>query len=203
MFGSAIPIHVIDFEGATAYGVVEYGVATLVGGEITETHTRICRAHAPIDPSDVAVHGLTYERTQAYAPFSDDYEFFVDLRRRGPLAAHNARYEARLMKDTWAMPPFVPAWAEMGEVASWGPWIDSMILARKLAPGLSRYKLQSVVEELGLQNELNALTLDHCPEDRRMYHCALFDAIASALILRKLMLKGEVEISDERVFCVK
>lgn len=203
MFGQAIPIHVIDYEGTRSYGVVEFGVATLVGGEISETHTRICKANAPIDPEDIAVHGLTYERTQKHAPFDVEYDFFVDLRSRGPLAAHNANYESRLTRETWAFPPMVPAFKQEGQLASWGPWIDSMILARRLAPGLSRYRLQTVVEELGLDNELNAITLDRCPEDRRHYHAALFDAIASALILKKLLLEGETPISDERIFCVK
>ncbi len=203
MFGTAIPIHVIDYEGAPAYGVVEYGVATLVGGQITETHTRLCRAHAPIDPHDVAVHGISYEESLRHNPFEDDYDFFVDLRRRGPLAAHNARYEARLTKLAWAFPPLVPAFHVAGELATWGPWIDSCALARKLAPGLSRYKLQVVVEELGLSNELNAIAIDKCPADRVMYHAALYDAIAAALILKKLLFEGQIEITEERLFSVK
>lgn len=203
MFGTAIPIHVIDYEGAPAYGVVEYGVATLVDGKITETHTRLCRAHAPIDPHDVAVHGISYEESLKYAPFENDYDFFVDLRRRGPLAAHNARYEARLTQLAWAFPPLVPSFVQPGEQAAWGPWIDSCALARKLSPGLPRYKLQVVVEELGLQNELDAIALDKCPEDRVMYHAALYDAIAAALILKKLLLEGEAKISEERLFSVR
>ena len=201
MFGRQIPIHVIDYEGAPAYGIVEYGVATLMDGQIIDTHTRLCRAHAPIDPSDVAVHGISYEESLQYSPFEDDYDFFVDLRRRGPLAAHNARYEARLTKMAWAFPPLVPAFHTPGEQASWGPWIDSCALARKLAPGLSRYKLQVVVEELGLSNELNAIALDKCPEDRVMYHAALYDAIAAALILKKFLQDGD--IPEEKLFSVK
>jgi len=247
MFGRQIPIHVIDYEGAPAYGVVEYGVATLLNGEIIDAHTRLCRAYAPIDPHDVAVHGISYEESLRHAPFDDDYDFFVDLRRRGPLAAHNAHYEARLTRQAWAFPPLVPAFhqfhlhdfprqlhsshsAEGSElhaqvqlnlnwdpalaslpqvappiapVASWGPWIDSCALARKLAPGLSRYKLQVVVEELGLANELNALALDKCPEGRQMYHAALYDAIASALILKKFIEDHNGEIAPERLFSVK
>ena len=245
MFGRQIPIHVIDFEGAPSYGVVEYGVATLLDGAISTTSTRLCRAFAPIDPHDVAVHGISYEESLAHAPFADDYDFFVDLRRRGPLGAHNARYEARLVKQTWAFPPFVPAWGDLSlnqnpitqdiqsgsrsevkeegeggdsnipalcveagraranECATWAPWIDSCALARKLAPGLPRYKLQVVVECLGLQNELDALALDKCPPSRRRYHAALYDAIASALILKKLLCQGACDVPHERLFSVK
>jgi DNA polymerase-3 subunit epsilon len=201
-FGFDIPVHIIDFEGAPSYGVVEYGVATLVGGEIAETHTRLCRAFAPIDPRDIAVHGITYEQSLAHAPFEDDYDFFVDLRRRGPLAAHNVRYEARLVKQAWAIPPIVPTFNNGETCATWGPWIDSCALARKLAPGLERYKLACVVNDLGLSNELNALAIDRCPADRCQYHAALFDALAAALILKKLLC-GETVVPEEKIFSVK
>ena len=203
MFGRSIPIHVIDFEGAPSYGVVEYGIATLHEGKITQTKTRLCRAFAPIDFHDVAVHGITYEQSLAYEPFENDYDIFVELRRSGPLAAHNARYEERLVKQVWAIPPVVPAFVKEEEMATWGPWIDSCALARKLAPGLSRYKLQAVVEELGLQNELNALALDRCPADRRMYHAALYDAVASALILKHLLCRDAAQPPLEKLFSVK
>lgn len=225
MFGFDIPINVIDFEGAPSYGVVEYGIATLFGGQITDTATRLCRAHAPIDPHDVAVHGITYEQSLAYASFDDEYELFADLRRKGPLAAHNARYEARLVKMSWALPGITPAWDKplepradrdgdilvdenfqgglFAECAAWGPWIDSCALARKLAPGLERYKLACVVESLGLTNELNAISIDRCPPDRCQYHCALYDAIASALILKKLICEGEGSLPAEKLFSVK
>jgi DNA polymerase-3 subunit epsilon len=200
MFGSIIPIHVIDFEGAPSYGVVEYGVASLVGGEIVETQTRLCAALAPIDPKDIAIHGITYEESLRHQSFGEDFAFFADLRRRGVLAAHNARYEAGLVKMYWPTPGMVPAFAREGQMAGWGPWVDSLVLSRRLAPGLTRYKLAVVVEELGLQNELDAIALAKCPEDRRRYHCALYDAIASALILKRLLLSPDSPTPDERIF---
>ena len=32
---SSVPIHVVDFEGSARTGVVEFGVATLLGGGVT------------------------------------------------------------------------------------------------------------------------------------------------------------------------
>jgi len=203
VFGDQIPVYVIDFEGAPSYGVVEYGVATLFHGEISDTKTRLCAALAPIDPSDVAVHGISYEESLLYESFEKDYELFSTLRARGPFAAHNARYESRLMKQTWSVPPIVPAFGKDGECALWGPWIDSCALARVLAPGLSRYRLETVVQELGLSNELNALALECCPENRRRYHTALYDAIAAGLILKKLLLDRPQPLGNERLFSVK
>jgi DNA polymerase-3 subunit epsilon len=37
-----------------------------------------------------------------------------------------------------------------------------------------------------LQGQLDSLAERHCPSQRRKYHCALYDALASALILRTL-----------------
>ena len=38
------PIFFVDFEGSRASGVLEYGVATLLGGQVVETATRLCAA---------------------------------------------------------------------------------------------------------------------------------------------------------------
>jgi hypothetical protein len=35
------PIFFVDFEGSRASGILEYGVATVVGGQITEARTRL------------------------------------------------------------------------------------------------------------------------------------------------------------------
>ena len=217
-WGVDLPIHVIDFEGAPSYGVVEVGVATLVGGKIEKNYSRLCQAFAPIDPSDIAVHGISYEESLKHDPFADDYEIFSALRKTGALAAHNARYEAKLIKQVWAFPPSVPNWLNIqnlqsdtlsaedkvfGESNSWAPWIDSCALARKLAPGLERYKLSAVVDALGLQNELDALAIDQCPKDRAMYHTALYDAFAAALILKKLLCGDLPELPAEKLFSLK
>ena len=47
-----IPIHVVDFEGSLRTGVVEYGVVTLLGGDIINTSTRLHAARTPeaVDP---------------------------------------------------------------------------------------------------------------------------------------------------------
>ena len=47
-----IPIHVVDFEGSLRTGVVEYGVATLLGGDIINTSTRLHAARTSVPPID-------------------------------------------------------------------------------------------------------------------------------------------------------
>ena len=75
----AATIHVLDFEGGRRSGVLEYGVATLAGGVVVATHTRLCAPSGPVDPAEAAVHGLRETDTQGAAPFSADLELFSAL----------------------------------------------------------------------------------------------------------------------------
>ncbi|HTX64448.1 MAG TPA: 3'-5' exonuclease, partial [Opitutaceae bacterium] len=81
------PIFFLDFEGSLASGILEYGVATLLGGRVVEARTRLCRATGPVRAEDAAVHGLRAEDVAAAAPVAADWEYFAGLRERGPLAA--------------------------------------------------------------------------------------------------------------------
>ncbi|HQY06789.1 MAG TPA: 3'-5' exonuclease, partial [Lacunisphaera sp.] len=84
------PIHFIDFEGSAASGILELGVVTLLGGEITATHTRLCRATGPVAVDDTKVHGLSADGLASQAYFAAEWERFAGLRATGPLAAHFA-----------------------------------------------------------------------------------------------------------------
>lgn len=180
------PIHFIDFEGSRASGVLEYGVATLLGGKVIETRTRLCGAVGRVRPEDTAVHGLRPESVAALAPFADDWELFAGLRERGPLAAHFSGTENALLKSVWPYPRRSPDFARPGEhVLDWGPWIDSARLYAGRG-GSASGRLESLVEAGGLQAELDLLAAAHCPPERRRYHAALYDALAGALLLAAL-----------------
>ncbi len=182
-----IPIHVVDFEGSLRTGVVEYGVATLLGGDIINTSTCLHAARTPVPPIDTQCHGLSEKELKGLPRFESEWDHWVSLRRTGLLAAHNATVESGLLRGTWLRPPSVPAFAEPGvEVAEWGPWIDTCRLARAWVPSLGDYRLHALVAVFRLGNRLDALAAKHCPPQRRKYHCALYDALASALILRAL-----------------
>jgi DNA polymerase-3 subunit epsilon len=184
---SACPIHVVDFEGSPRTGVVEFGVATLLGGEVVSTSTRLHAPRAPIPAMDTQCHGLSARDLKGLTPFEAEWEHWVSLRRSGLLAAHNATVEAGLLRGTWSRPAAVPAFVgEAATVAEWGPWVDTCRLARAWAPTLGDYRLSSLVTALRLSPRLEALALEHCPPARRHYHCALYDALAAALVLRAL-----------------
>ncbi len=181
------PIFFVDFEGSLGSGVLEYGVATLLDGQIVEAKTRLCGATGRIRAEDTAIHGLRAETLRAHAPLSADWDYFAGLRERGPLAAHFAGAENSLLKSVWPYPRRSPDFARVGEQAiDWGPWIDSARIYAQLRPQAGSAGLEAMVQGAGLQAELEALAVAHCPPGRRGYHAALYDALAGALLLAAL-----------------
>lgn len=182
-----IPVHVIDFEGSARAGVVEYGIATLQNGNVVATDTRLCRNKGKMKAEESRVHGLTDEDLSQTEPFDAEWPRFASLREGGVLAAHFSATENRLLRAVWPYPRMSPDFLQPGkEVAEWGPWIDTGRLANELLPKSHSAGLEAVVEGLELGAELGELAVRFCPKDRRGFHCALFDALACALILLRL-----------------
>ena len=100
-----IPIHVVDFEGSLRTGVVEYGVATLLGGDIINTSTRLHAARTPVPAMDTQCHGLSEKELKGLPAFEAEWDHWVSLRRTGLFAAHNATVESGLLRGTWLRPP--------------------------------------------------------------------------------------------------
>jgi len=181
------PIHFVDFEGSLSSGILEYGVATLLGGQVTAVVTRLCAPTGRIDPADTRIHGLRGEALKAFAPFADDWEVFAGFREKGPLAAHYAGAENSLIRAVWPYPRSSPDFARPGGTSTeWGPWIDSARLYSQLYPRLESGRLEALVAACGLQSELDRLAKAHCPKERRRYHAAPYDALAGALLIGSL-----------------
>lgn len=176
------PIFVTDFEGSRKIGVVEYGVAVVEGGRISGALTRICAPKTPIPQRDAKFFGIDNAQANAMPPFSESVGEFVKMRKRGFFASHNASVEDSLLRDAMPSPGFAPDMSG-GRTASWGPWLDTCMLAKNIYRGLKNAKLSELVAAFGLQDALDAEAQKHCPEARRKWHCALYDALASALIL--------------------
>lgn len=187
------PIHFIDFEGNRTSGILELGVVTLQGGLITATRTRLCRSIGRVSPEDTAVHGLRAETVAGEALFKEEWEYFARLRESGPLAAHFASVENSLLKSVWPYPRTAPDFAQQQRTtAEWGPWIDTGRLYPQFFPQLGDGKLAELVAACGVQGELEALATQHCPENRRHYHAALYDALAGTVLLLALLRRPEL-----------
>ncbi|HAV14555.1 MAG TPA: 3'-5' exonuclease [Opitutae bacterium] len=181
------PIHVIDFEGSRQSGVVEYGVVTLHGEQIEATYSRLCAPVGTISDRDRLQHGISEELAAQEARFDTEWELFAGLRESGPLCAHNVAVEDGLLRNVWPYPRSSPDFLDEGQTtASWGPWVDTLQLYRRIYPQLVSYKLGDLIQLFDLEAALAELAGLYCPEKRGRYHCALYDALASALLLRRL-----------------
>ena len=191
----ATPIHVIDFEGSRQSGVVEYGLVTLQHGEIVDSQTRICAPKGTISDMDRIQHGISEEIAVAQPTFDQEWILFADLRESGPMCAHNAAVEDDFLRAVWPAPRTSPDFSDTErQAATWGPWLDTLHIYRQVYPQLESHKLQSLIEIFDLQTALDDKASVICPSDRSRYHCALYDALASALLLQRL--SDEPELKD-------
>ena len=178
--------HMIDFEGSLNGGVAEYAVVSVERGRITAMRTRLCRPHGRIRREETAVHGLDAAMLAGFAPMDADWELFRDLRASGPFAAHHASTENAFLKRLWPHPPYSPNAAGGPAVASWGPWMDSHAIYKRLYPQLPSHALMALVDVFGMGGRLQAEARTHCPAGRDRPHRAPYDALASALLLLRL-----------------
>ena len=73
----------------------------------------------------------------------------------------------------------------MAPMHRFGPWIDTLKIARKAWPECPSYALEDLIEILGLRQRIETL----CPG--RGAHDALYDAVASAVLLEHLIEQPE------------
>lgn len=185
MFWQEIPIHVLDFEGSVRTGIIEYGVATLLGGRIVETATRLCSVRAPIPIEESEVHGIFDEDVEGRPPVEADWEFFKKLRGNGLLGSHHAPAEIGMLTSVWSVPGTVPDFSleTRPPTVDWGPWIDTCRIAKEWFPREPKHGLGALIERFEIGERVERDAKKFCPKMRSRYHCALYDAIAAAHLL--------------------
>jgi DNA polymerase III epsilon subunit-like protein len=145
-------------------GVVEVdengGIATW------ESWLRI--GHRPFHPRAPGRHEQLRDQLTAAPKLMD---CLGEIRKRcvgKPLVAHNIPTERNLIQEAFPLESF-------------GPWVDTLKLARSAWPDLASHKLEDVVKVFRLEDRLQDLL------PGREAHDALYDAAASALFLRHLL----------------
>ena len=68
-----------------------------------------------------------------------------------------------------------------------GPWVDTLHLARAAYPTLSDYSLGSLCTTLDLVEEISILSKSASPTTKITWHDALYDSIASIVLLRHII----------------
>jgi len=163
----------IDFESAgAARGMtdspVQIGLASwsVEGGHV-DPFVSYLRTDQPVQWSARKVHGIGPEQL-ADAPSL--LTLWPELKRRlagAAVVAHGKGTEKRFLR---AFPGH-----------GFGPWIDTLLLARAAWPDLSDHSLGALAASHGLTDAAMALV----PE--KSWHDALFDSVASLLLLERLI----------------
>lgn len=168
-----LPIAAIDFESAGAapgetdqpvqIGIVR--VEKMFGREHCFTSYLACSR--PVRWSAARVHGITTEKLKDAPPFATLWPEVNRLLTGCVVLGHNPSTEIR----------FLSVFPGHG----FGPWLDTLSLARQAAPMLKNFSLSSVCDALGITSEVKRIA-PHCS-----WHDALFDAAGSLTILRTLV----------------
>ncbi|MGB0373204.1 MAG: 3'-5' exonuclease [Opitutales bacterium] len=176
------PIAFLDFEGCTRTGIVEYGIALWERGEIKSVETALCAPRESLNLADTRLHGLRERDLVGAESIEVFWELFSSLRQKAPFAAHHHIVENMLLHQAWPHGRKFPDFASGGLTLGWGPWIDTRLIFELLYPDLGSYKLMDLIETFQLSAKLKVYGEDLCPASRCRPHCALYDAIASALL---------------------
>lgn len=167
-----LPVAAIDFESAgSAPGEtdepVQVGVLRVESlmGEPVLFDSYLACSH-PVRWSASRVHGITTAMLQGAPRWRDLWPEMRRLLSGVVVLGHNPSTEMRFLR---VFPGH-----------GFGPWLDTLALARRAMPGLGDYSLASVCAALGVVGELDALV-------PRRWHDALYDAAGSLLVLRALV----------------
>ena len=160
------PVVVLDFESTGLNTgkarIIEIGAVKLADGEITEELSILVDPEQPLGPEITELTGISDAMLQgqkkAAEALPELMAFIGDL----PIAAHNAHFDASLMKAELK---------RLGLTMSM-PALDTLAYARKLYPQLKSFRLAALCKHLGVSLK-NA-------------HRAVHDARAAALCLKHM-----------------
>ena len=164
----------LDFESA-GERANEAGVPVQIGIAVMEGllpdpgffYRSYLKAERPVTWSAQQIHGITSDDLRDAPEFRS---LWPELKQRLGgrwIVAHGSGTEKRFLR-TFPLHGF-------------GPWVDTLSLSRRILPGRGSYALSDLVKELALEGEASELL----PGFRS--HEALSDALASLLLLRKLI----------------
>jgi DNA polymerase-3 subunit epsilon len=178
------PFAAIDFESA---GIrrggtdvpVQIGIAQMSRLKISGTFTSFLFTDEPITWAAQKVHGI---RTRDLIGAPRLLELWPELRRLLEsrwLVAHGSATERRFLRAF----PF----------HGFGPWVDTLKLARAVWPEKKSFALGDLVLDLGLVDDLrNALS-------GFRWHDALSDAMASLVLLRRIVTEASVGAEEAEI----
>jgi DNA polymerase-3 subunit epsilon len=170
----------LDFESAgeraNEAGVpVQVGVAWMHGLVVDPSsfYRSYLRTHRPVTWAAQQLHGITQSDLQDAPEFLSLWPEMKRLLANRWLVAHGAGTEKRYLR---AFP-----------LHGFGPWVDTLTLSRKILAGRPSYALSDLAGEFSLEEQARVFLPDF------RWHEALSDAVASLLLLRKLIELTEIQ----------
>lgn len=99
------------------------------------------------------------------------------------IIAHNAHIEKNLIKDYLPYPKI-----EKGSASTkhWGPWLDTLTTYRTLYPTMKDFSLENLTSTFIDKKQLNEMAEKVCKKDRIKPHFALYDALCTLLLVRRI-----------------
>ena len=124
----------------TQEAITEIGAVRLRNGEIVETFQTFVDPERRLTPEIIGLTGITDDMLRGAPKLKDALMAFLAFAGDAPLAAHNAEFDISFIRAGCRKCgiPFEPT------------YIDTLILAQNLLPGLGKYKLDIVAEHLQL-----------------------------------------------------
>lgn len=148
--------------------IVEIAAAEFVAGELTRSFKLYVEPTCPMNPAAQAVHHLSLDFLAEHGcePTRALERFFEFLGDDVLLIAHNLAFDYRILQNECRKFDFSAAIERID-------FCDTLALARKLVPGLERYRLSYLIDALELKGNNS--------------HDALDDALACGELFFKLI----------------
>ena len=124
----------------TQEAITEIGAVRLRNGEIVETFQTFVDPERRLTPEIIGLTGITDDMLRGAPKLKDALTAFLAFAGDAPLAAHNAEFDIS----------FIRAGCRKCSIPFEPTYIDTLILAQNLLPGLGKYKLDVVAEHLQL-----------------------------------------------------
>ena len=123
------------------------------------------------------VHGISDEDLIGAPPLLQLWPQINSMLRDRCVVAHGSGTEKRFLR---AFP-----------MHGFKTWADTLTLSHAAHPEIGEHSLSSLCDKLGVSSEVEAL----CPD--RKWHDALYDAIASLVLLRKILKDSDGDLTLE------
>jgi CRISPR-associated protein Cas2 len=156
---------VVDVEttglSAGEHEIIEIGALKARPGEPPEAYQAYVKPSAPLPEAIAKLTGLTSEILQAQGrPLEEVLPEFLEFLGDLPMVSHNVAFDAAFLRaacQTCGMPPLP------------NQCIDTLRLSKRLVDSAQNYKLQTLLEHLGLPTDGLHRSLGDCEGTRQLY----------------------------------